>query len=109
MRGAISLCGAALLAPVLLAGADESRFPSVELRGGQFVDPAGRTMHFRGINVSGSSKVPAELRMASHVRASFFDHRDVSFVGRPFPLEEADEHLGRIASWGFNLIRLVVT
>src|SRR5690606_27621944 len=28
---------------------------------------------------------------------------------RPFPLDEADEHLGRIAGWGFNTLRLLVT
>jgi hypothetical protein len=33
----------------------------------------------------------------------------VSFVGRPFPLEEADAHLSRIASWGFNCLRLLTT
>jgi hypothetical protein len=38
-----------------------------------------------------------------------FSHRDVSFVGRPFPVDEADEHLGRLAAWGFRFLRLVVT
>jgi hypothetical protein len=30
--------------------------------------------------------------------------RRVSFGGRPFPLEEADEHLGRSWAWGFNFL-----
>ncbi|KAF9201770.1 hypothetical protein BGZ49_008020 [Haplosporangium sp. Z 27] len=33
----------------------------------------------------------------------------ISFVGRPFELEEADEHLARLRHWGFRLIRWVVT
>ncbi|KAF9347354.1 hypothetical protein BGX26_001156, partial [Mortierella sp. AD094] len=33
----------------------------------------------------------------------------ISFVGRPFELEEADEHLARLRHWGFRMIRWVVT
>jgi hypothetical protein len=33
----------------------------------------------------------------------------VSFIGRPFPLEEADEHLRRISGWGMNCLRLLTT
>ncbi|KAI5283261.1 hypothetical protein KEM54_002278 [Ascosphaera aggregata] len=33
----------------------------------------------------------------------------VSFVGRPFPLEEAHVHLSRLAEWGYNEIRYVFT
>jgi hypothetical protein len=33
----------------------------------------------------------------------------VSFVDRPFPLEEADEHFTRLRSWGFTFLRFTVT
>ncbi|KAF9584973.1 hypothetical protein BGW38_004425 [Lunasporangiospora selenospora] len=33
----------------------------------------------------------------------------ISFIGRPFELDEADEHLARLRHWGFRLIRWVVT
>ncbi|KAG0199170.1 hypothetical protein BGX28_007517 [Mortierella sp. GBA30] len=33
----------------------------------------------------------------------------ISFVGRPFELEEADEHLARLKHWGFRMIRWIVT
>ncbi|KAH7056338.1 glycoside hydrolase superfamily [Linnemannia elongata] len=33
----------------------------------------------------------------------------ISFVGRPFELHEADEHLARLRHWGFRMIRWVVT
>ncbi|KAJ3122641.1 hypothetical protein HK100_011896 [Physocladia obscura] len=40
---------------------------------------------------------------------TFFHHRDVSFVGRPFPLADADEHFARLKSWGLTFVRLLVT
>ncbi|KAG0328023.1 hypothetical protein BGZ99_006375 [Dissophora globulifera] len=36
-------------------------------------------------------------------------HDRISFVGRPFELSEADEHLARLRHWGFRMIRWVVT
>ncbi|KAG0249657.1 hypothetical protein BG011_009046 [Mortierella polycephala] len=33
----------------------------------------------------------------------------ISFVGRPFELDEADEHLARLRHWGFRIVRWVVT
>ena len=75
----------------------------LKLDGDSFVDAQGRTVQFRGINLGGSSKLPAGR--SSHHAAS---GEDISFVGRPFPLAEADEHFTRLKQWGFNLIRFVV-
>lgn len=38
----------------------------------------------------------------------FFHHRHVSFVNRPFPLEEADLHFQRLARWGCQCLRVLV-
>lgn len=63
----------------------------------------------RGANLGGSSKVPRRPDGATHVREGFLDHRHVSFVGRPFALEEAEEHFARLSQWGLTFLRFLVT
>jgi hypothetical protein len=72
-----------------------------------FIDDQKRRILFRGISLSGASKVPFP-NGATHIKTDFSNHRDVSFIGRPFPLNEAKEHFDRLKQWGFNFIRFVV-
>lgn len=81
----------------------------VQAKGPWFVDGAGRTLLLRGVNLAGSSKVPYTPNGATHLAAGFLDHRSASFVGRPFPLEQADEHFARLRAWGLTFERLLVT
>ncbi len=81
----------------------------IHIEDGSFRDDGGRTLMLRGVNVAGSSKVPSSPNGATHLREGFLDHRRVSFVGRPFPLEDAEEHFARLSGWGFTVLRLVVT
>ena len=82
--------------------------PKLDIRGRWFVDEAGRRVVLRGVNLGGDCKLPYPDG-ATHRPSTFADHRTVSFVGRPFPLAEADEHLGRLALWGCNVVRLLTT
>jgi len=47
-------------------------------------DELGRVLLLRGINVSGATKTPAVPNVTTFTRDLnvFFDHRNVSFVGR---------------------------
>ncbi|KAI8364132.1 glycoside hydrolase superfamily [Radiomyces spectabilis] len=82
----------------------------MDLDGPWFIERAtNRTVLFRGVNVGGGAKLPVGI--PSHVNDGYWiDHdRNISMVGRPFPIEEADDHLQRLVVLGFNLLRFLVT
>jgi len=81
----------------------------VKIDGSSFKDEFGRTLMLRGVNLGGSSKVPYAPDGATYRQKGFYDHQNVSFVNRPFPLDEADEHFARLKSWGFTFLRFLVT
>jgi hypothetical protein len=81
---------------------------TIRIDGIYFKDADGRTRLLRGVNLSGTSKIPYTPDGATHIREGFFDHRNVSFVGRPFPLAQADQHFERLRTWGLTFLRMVV-
>ncbi|KAJ3299416.1 hypothetical protein HK104_009018 [Borealophlyctis nickersoniae] len=76
---------------------------------GRFTDAHGRTLLLRGVNISGTSKIPTSPPGSTHLGEGFYNHTVVSFVGRPFPLDEVDEHFERLRAWGLTFVRFLVT
>ena len=84
---------------------------SLRLRidGTRFKDPQNREITLRGINVAGEAKYPKTPDIPSSVADGFFDADNVSFVGRPFSLDEAHTHFSRLWKLGYNTIRYMFT
>ncbi|KAF3931729.1 hypothetical protein ABW19_dt0207644 [Dactylella cylindrospora] len=77
--------------------------------GTKFHDKHGREVLLRGVNVGSDVKFPSKPAVPSHVSDHFFEGDNVSFVGRPFPLEDADTHFRRLRNWGYNTLRYLYT
>jgi hypothetical protein len=75
----------------------------------QILDDEGRALILRGVNLGGSSKIPSGPPERAGTAESLKNPETVSFVGRPFPLEEAETHFGGLARAGFSFLRLVIT
>ena len=79
----------------------------LHVEGHTFRDPERREVTLRGINVAGDAKYPPGL--PSNLPNHFFEGDDVSFVGRPFTVDDAHTHFSRLKSWGYNTIRYIFT
>jgi hypothetical protein len=81
--------------------------------GRHFQDVHGRNLLLRGVNVAASAKTPRGQPLWK--LEGFWEQAEgdlpMSFVGRTFDLEtaDADIHLARLKSWGFNCLRYVFT
>ncbi|MCL1928156.1 MAG: cellulase family glycosylhydrolase [Treponema sp.] len=69
------------------------------IKGAWICDEEGRSLILRGCNLGGSTKVPVVEDISAGT---------VSFVGKPFLLEDADERFAELKRWGFYFNRLIV-
>ena len=63
-------------------------------------DAHGRYVMFHGVNLSGSNKVPVISGTGS---AETF-----TYIGKPFPMADAEKRFSELALAGFNVVRLLV-
>ncbi len=71
-------------------------------------DKEGRYIYLKGVNVGGSTKVPyLEGEDALEHRYNPNRAADLSYVGRPFPADSADDYFEQIRALGFNSVRLL--
>ncbi len=81
----------------------------LRIEGTTFRDGKNREVTLHGINAAGDAKFPYHPDQPSHVKQDFFDGDNVSFVGRPFAVDEAPMHFARLRHWGYNTIRYIFT
>ena len=81
----------------------------MRIKNNQFFDEKNRVLILRGVNLGGSSKIPFGPPGWGMDPKSLKNPQNVSFIGRPFPLEEAESHFQRLRQAGMTFIRLVVT
>jgi len=76
---------------------------------GQILDEEGRILLLRGVNLGGGSKNPFGPPGWGLRPESLKNPAEASFVGRPFPLDEAESHFERLKRAGLTFLRLIVT
>ncbi|KAL2058463.1 hypothetical protein ABVK25_001191 [Lepraria finkii] len=81
----------------------------LRIEGRTFRDSENREVTLRGINVAGDTKFPTNPDLPSNNPDRFYEGDGLSFVGRPFSIDEAHTHFARLKRWGYNLIRYIFT
>jgi len=81
----------------------------MHIKNNLILDDENRILILRGVNLGGDSKCPYGPA-GSETEPAFLDRQsEVSFVGRPFPIEEAESRFERLKRAGMTFLRLIVT
>ncbi|MCL2265339.1 MAG: cellulase family glycosylhydrolase [Treponema sp.] len=81
----------------------------MKIKDNLILDDERRTLILRGVNLGGDSKIPF-CKPGEETKPEFLGRKDeVSFTGRPFPLEEAESHFKRLKKAGMTFLRFIVT
>ena len=81
----------------------------LRIEGSVFRDTKNREVTLRGINCAADAKFPTDPDLPSHLSDRIFDGDELSFVGRPFSIDEAHIHFSRLKRWGYNCMRYIWT
>lgn len=74
-----------------------------------FQDVSGRTLLLRGVNLAdGKFPTGQPSYLLSSLNTTVEGSLNVSYVNSPFPLSDAEAHLAKLRSLGFNALRLPV-
>jgi len=83
-----------------------------------FKDADGRYLYWHGVNLGGDTKVPCRFSLPDGTtldcnRDEFNPNKvpitvPISYVGKPFAVEDADRWFGELARRGFNSVRFVL-
>jgi len=81
----------------------------MHIKNNVILDDENRVLILRGVNLGGDSKKPCGPA-GSETSPEFLDKRgNVSFVGRPFPAEEAESRFEQLKKAGMTFLRFIVT
>jgi len=72
------------------------------------MDAHGRYVHIHGVNLGGSTKTPFTEPYDQDPEQVYFADLEFTYVGRPFPLDEADHWFGVLNDLGFNAVRFIL-
>jgi len=81
----------------------------MQIRNNNILDDDGRILILRGVNLGGDSKIPFDSP-GKEIEPDFLDtKKNISFIGRPFPLDEAENHFKRLRKAGMTFLRFLIT
>ncbi|MDR0463545.1 MAG: cellulase family glycosylhydrolase [Treponema sp.] len=81
----------------------------MQIKNNLILDEDNRVLILRGVNLGGDSKIPF-CKPGEEITPDFLERiKNISFIGRPFPEEEAQSHFKRLKKAGMTFLRFIIT